>query len=104
MMHTEVDDNGDGPISLSDEQIVDNIIGVIFASRDTTASALTWIIKFLKSNPHLLRSIIVSFTSLYSHFILKTPRNEYKRSLHYILPCECFLILYVNLVCLISIG
>ena len=68
MMYTEVDDNGDGPISLSDEQIVDNIIGVIFASRDTTASALTWIIKFLKSNPHLLRSIIVSLQA-YIHIL-----------------------------------
>jgi (+)-abscisic acid 8'-hydroxylase len=46
--------------SLSDQQIVDNIIGVIFASRDTTASALTWILKFLKSDPHLLRAVVVS--------------------------------------------
>ena len=86
MMYTEVDDNGDGPISLSDEQIVDNIIGVIFASRDTTASALTWIIKFLKSNPHLLRSVIVSFTSLYSHCkLIKSSKKLI--SILYILPC-----------------
>ncbi|KAI5069388.1 hypothetical protein GOP47_0015689 [Adiantum capillus-veneris] len=42
---------------LSHEQMVDNIIGLIFASRDTTASVLTWLIKFLKSSPALLDSV-----------------------------------------------
>ncbi|KAL6547675.1 hypothetical protein OROHE_009380 [Orobanche hederae] len=37
---------------LSDEQIADNIIGVIFAARDTTASVLTWIFKYLAENPN----------------------------------------------------
>ncbi|XP_057953137.1 abscisic acid 8'-hydroxylase 2 [Malania oleifera] len=32
---------------LSESQIADNIIGVIFAAHDTTASALTWILKYL---------------------------------------------------------
>eukprot|EP00249_Psilotum_nudum_P028104 c3667_g1_i1 orf=368-1753(-) len=49
------DENG---IGLSDQQITDNIIGVIFAARDTTASALTWIVKFLKESPALLESVI----------------------------------------------
>ncbi|MCO5583937.1 hypothetical protein L7F22_037855 [Adiantum nelumboides] len=48
------DEKGQG---LSHEQMVDNIIGVIFASRDTTASVLTWLIKFLKSSPALLDSV-----------------------------------------------
>ncbi|PWA95646.1 cytochrome P450 [Artemisia annua] len=42
---------------LSDEQIADNIIGVIFAARDTTASVLTWIIKYLAENPSVLQSV-----------------------------------------------
>ncbi|XP_039001393.1 abscisic acid 8'-hydroxylase CYP707A2-like [Hibiscus syriacus] len=42
---------------LTDEQIADNIIGVIFAARDTTASALTWIIKYLGENPSVLQAI-----------------------------------------------
>ncbi|KAL8264001.1 hypothetical protein R6Q59_022131 [Mikania micrantha] len=42
---------------LTDEQIADNIIGVIFAARDTTASVLTWIIKYLAENPSVLRSV-----------------------------------------------
>ncbi|KAK8520677.1 hypothetical protein V6N13_076811 [Hibiscus sabdariffa] len=42
---------------LTDEQITDNIIGVIFAARDTTASVLTWIIKYLGENPSILEAV-----------------------------------------------
>lgn len=47
---------------LTDEQIADNMIGVIFAARDTTASALTWIVKYLAENPSVLQAVTVSFT------------------------------------------
>ncbi|KAL3651020.1 hypothetical protein CASFOL_007423 [Castilleja foliolosa] len=42
---------------LSDEQIADNVIGVIFAARDTTASILTWIVKYLAENPMVLEAV-----------------------------------------------
>ncbi|XP_058103743.1 abscisic acid 8'-hydroxylase 1-like [Magnolia sinica] len=42
---------------LTDEQIADNIIGVIFAARDTTASVLTWIVKYLGENPSFLQAV-----------------------------------------------
>lgn len=42
---------------LTDEQIADNIIGVIFAARDTTASVLTWIVKYLGENPRVLQAV-----------------------------------------------
>ncbi|WOG81359.1 hypothetical protein DCAR_0100505 [Daucus carota subsp. sativus] len=42
---------------LTDEQIADNMIGVIFAARDTTASALTWIVKYLAENPSVLQAV-----------------------------------------------
>lgn len=45
------------PEGLTDEQIADNIIGVIFAARDTTASVLTWILKFLAENPSVLQAV-----------------------------------------------
>ena len=45
---------------LTDEQIADNIIGVIFAARDTTASVLTWIVKYLGENPTVLEAVTVS--------------------------------------------
>jgi (+)-abscisic acid 8'-hydroxylase len=42
---------------LTDEQIADNVIGVIFAARDTTASVLTWIFKYLGENPSVLEAV-----------------------------------------------
>ncbi|KAF5958231.1 hypothetical protein HYC85_005456 [Camellia sinensis] len=42
---------------LTDDQIADNIIGVLFAAQDTTASALTWVIKYIHDYP-LLRDVI----------------------------------------------
>ncbi|KAK1414493.1 hypothetical protein QVD17_30239 [Tagetes erecta] len=48
------DENGN---ALSDEQIADNIIGVLFAAQDTTASVLTWILKYLTDDPKLLDAV-----------------------------------------------
>lgn len=46
---------------LSDSQIADNIIGVIFAAHDTTASVLTWVLKYLHDNNDVLEAVTVSF-------------------------------------------
>ncbi|KAL0740875.1 hypothetical protein Bca4012_082388 [Brassica carinata] len=42
---------------LSDSQIADNIIGVIFAATDTTASVLTWLLKYLHDHPNVLQEV-----------------------------------------------
>ncbi|KAK9126981.1 hypothetical protein Scep_015827 [Stephania cephalantha] len=42
---------------LSDSQVADNIIGVIFAAHDTTASVLTWILKYLHDNKEVLDAV-----------------------------------------------
>ncbi|XP_039012764.1 abscisic acid 8'-hydroxylase 2-like isoform X2 [Hibiscus syriacus] len=42
---------------LSDSQIADNVIGVIFAAHDTTASVLTWLLKYLHDNEELLEAV-----------------------------------------------
>ncbi|KAL2339396.1 hypothetical protein Fmac_007336 [Flemingia macrophylla] len=42
---------------LSDSQVSDNLIGVIFAAHDTTASALTWVLKYLHDNTNLLEAV-----------------------------------------------
>lgn len=42
---------------LSEDQIADNIIGVLFAAQDTTASAMTWILKYLHDHPKLLETV-----------------------------------------------
>ncbi|XP_022997684.1 abscisic acid 8'-hydroxylase 2-like isoform X2 [Cucurbita maxima] len=55
------DGDGDGEKveknKLTDSQIADNIIGVIFAAQDTTASVLTWILKYLHDDHHLLEAV-----------------------------------------------
>lgn len=44
---------------LNEDQIADNIIGVLFAAQDTTASVMTWILKYLYDNPKLLETVKV---------------------------------------------
>ncbi|KAL7589587.1 abscisic acid 8'-hydroxylase 2 [Lactuca sativa] len=44
-------------MKLSESEIADNIIGVIFAAHDTTASVLTWLLKYLHDNPHVLHAV-----------------------------------------------
>ncbi|CAL5326249.1 unnamed protein product [Camellia sinensis] len=56
-------DHQDGQI-LTDDQIADNIIGVLFAAQDTTASALTWVIKYIHDYPLLRDAIRVVLESL----------------------------------------
>lgn len=53
---------------LSDDQIADNIIGILFAAQDTTASALTWIIKYLHDHPKLLQAVKVILHLLHIMF------------------------------------
>ncbi|XP_044474757.1 abscisic acid 8'-hydroxylase CYP707A1-like [Mangifera indica] len=48
------DDKGE---ALTDDQIADNIIGVLFAAQDTTASVMTWIVKYLHDNLKLLEAV-----------------------------------------------
>ncbi|EXC17339.1 Abscisic acid 8'-hydroxylase 4 [Morus notabilis] len=43
--------------TLSKDQISDNIIGVLFAAQDTTASVLTWILKYLHDDQKLLEAV-----------------------------------------------
>lgn len=47
---------------LTGEQIADNIIGVLFAAQDTTASALTWILKYLHDEQKILEAVKVRIT------------------------------------------
>ena len=56
------DENGQ---VLTEDQIADNIIGVLFAAQDTTASVLTWILKFLHDDHKLLEAVKVY---IYDHF------------------------------------
>lgn len=53
------DENGE---TLTKDQISDNIIGVLFAAQDTTASVLTWILKYLHDDQKLLEAVNVILT------------------------------------------
>ncbi|KAL3001347.1 hypothetical protein AAZX31_09G261200 [Glycine max] len=53
---------------LTDSQVADNLIGVIFAAHDTTASALTWVLKYLHDNANLLEAVTVT---LFLSFIIQ---------------------------------
>jgi (+)-abscisic acid 8'-hydroxylase len=50
---------------LTQEQIADNIIGVLFAAQDTTASCLTWILKYLHDDQKLLEAVKAEQKAIY---------------------------------------
>ncbi|XP_026455851.1 abscisic acid 8'-hydroxylase 4-like [Papaver somniferum] len=61
LMHSDDEKAG----SLTDDQIADNIIGVLFAAQDTTASVLTWILKYLHDHPKLLEAVKAEQKAIY---------------------------------------
>ncbi|KAG5037700.1 hypothetical protein JHK82_018512 [Glycine max] len=60
----------------TDSQVVDNLIGVIFAAHDTTTSALTWVLKYLHDNTNLLEAVTVIQETLRSASILSFTFKE----------------------------
>lgn len=55
---------------LTKDQIADNAIGVLFAAQDTTASVMTWIIKYLHDNPKLLEAVKVDHKNKLAFFFI----------------------------------
>lgn len=53
--------------TFTEDQIADNIIGVLFAAQDTTASAFTWILKYLHDNRKLLESVKEEHNAIYEN-------------------------------------
>uniref|UniRef100_M1CFE3 Cytochrome P450 n=1 Tax=Solanum tuberosum TaxID=4113 RepID=M1CFE3_SOLTU len=51
--------------NLTEDQIADNVIGVLFAAQDTTASALTWILKYLSDDQKLLETVKAEQRTIY---------------------------------------
>ncbi|XP_040382735.1 abscisic acid 8'-hydroxylase 2 [Oryza brachyantha] len=54
-----------GAAALTDDQIADNVVGVLFAAQDTTASVLTWILKYLHDSPKLLEAVKAEQMAIY---------------------------------------
>ncbi|GAV80737.1 p450 domain-containing protein [Cephalotus follicularis] len=53
---------------LTEDQIADNIIGVLFAAQDTTASVLTWILKYLHDDHKLLEAVKAEQMAIYHEY------------------------------------
>uniref|UniRef100_A0A5B6ZIN1 (+)-abscisic acid 8'-hydroxylase n=1 Tax=Davidia involucrata TaxID=16924 RepID=A0A5B6ZIN1_DAVIN len=51
--------------TLTEDQIADNIIGVLFAAQDTTASVLSWILKYLHDDQKLLEAVKAEQKTIY---------------------------------------
>ncbi|XVE56085.1 hypothetical protein DITRI_Ditri03aG0208900 [Diplodiscus trichospermus] len=51
------DDGSDGMHRLTDAEIQDNILTMIIAGQDTTASAITWMVKYLGENEEVFEAI-----------------------------------------------
>ncbi|CAN6680132.1 unnamed protein product [Malus baccata var. baccata] len=51
--------------TLTHNQIVDNIIGVMFAAQDTTASLLTWMIKYIHDDSKLQEAIEIEQKTIF---------------------------------------
>ncbi|CAH9078085.1 unnamed protein product [Cuscuta europaea] len=70
-------------MDLKESQIADNIIGVLFAAQHTTASAMTWIVKYLHDNPKLLHSVKVILESLRMASIISYTYREAVEDVEY---------------------
>ncbi|XP_039002848.1 abscisic acid 8'-hydroxylase 2-like [Hibiscus syriacus] len=67
---------------LSDSQIADNVIGVIFAAHDTTASVLTWVLKYLHDNGDLLEAVTREQDAIQSRIIEENRRLAWDDTRH----------------------
>ncbi|XP_078156884.1 abscisic acid 8'-hydroxylase 3-like [Carex rostrata] len=62
LMDSTNEENG---CKLTDQQIADNVIGLLFAAQDTTASVLTWILKYLHDYPEVLALVKAEQMEIY---------------------------------------
>lgn len=80
------DENGE---VLKLEQVADNIIGVLFAAQDTTASVMTWTLKYLHDNPKLLDAVKVPGhvrISIFHYFLLGQSGIAYDSRFSSVIP------------------
>ncbi|XP_019174825.1 PREDICTED: abscisic acid 8'-hydroxylase 4 [Ipomoea nil] len=66
------DDDDDENNLLTDEQITDNILTMIIAGQDTTASAIAWMIKYLDENEEALNQLKIEQWLVQEKISMKT--------------------------------
>ncbi|GFP92980.1 abscisic acid 8'-hydroxylase 4 [Phtheirospermum japonicum] len=65
---------------LSDDQIADNIIGALFAAQDTTASAMTWVLKYLHNNPKFWKAVKAEQKAIYESNVNENSRLSWNQT------------------------
>ena len=71
LLNSKYEDTG---ASLSEEQIIDELLIIIFAGHETTANTISWLLYLLSSNMEKLQKLTASLNSI---SILDTVNNEY---------------------------
>jgi cytochrome P450 len=77
LINSTYEDTGEG---MSEDQIIDEIIILIFAGHETTANTLSWLLYLLTSNEAVLQKLTASLAGTSMHDVLT---NEYlKATIH----------------------
>ncbi|MEO7044046.1 MAG: cytochrome P450 [Ferruginibacter sp.] len=74
LLNSKYEDTGE---SLSEEQIIDELVIIIFAGHETTANTLSWLLYLLSSNTEKLQKLILSLNSI---TVLESVSNEYVKA------------------------
>jgi cytochrome P450 len=74
LLNSKYEDTGE---SLPEEQIIDELVIIIFAGHETTANSLAWLLYLLSSNSEKLQRLIVSLNSI---TVLGSVNNEYVKA------------------------
>ncbi|CAM6107189.1 unnamed protein product [Calypogeia fissa] len=75
-----VDEKGN---KLENDEIMDVLVGALFGAHDTTATSLTWIIKFLTENPDIRKAIVAEQEEIARLKELGSPLTwEHTRKMH----------------------
>ncbi len=74
LLYSKYEDTG---ASLSEEQIIDELVIIIFAGHETTANTLSWLLYLLSSNSEKLQKLTVSLNSI---SVIESVNNEYVKS------------------------
>ena len=74
LLNSKYEDTG---ASLSDEQIIDELVIIIFAGHETTANTISWLLYLLSSNIDKLQKLSVSLNSI---SVLESVNNEYVKA------------------------
>lgn len=74
LLNSKYEDTGS---SLSEEQIIDELVIIIFAGHETTANTLSWLLYLLSSNSEKLQKLTVSLNSI---SVFESVNNEYVKA------------------------